>query len=199
MQLCDDHIIFNERTFLWKQSRVVPLPVLDLSQELQFVLETSACPCVTVLCANLPFMVELNPRMWNVPLPKTEFLPEGLCWKWRKKIKGGQGGQTEWNTSFLVGSQTKVCEPVLKWRCYQFKWIWIKCFWLFCQQDSERLSAFVHCDYRSLTFIASFHPTAFTHFPECSHNTALHQKWSSDNTADVQQSRGEQLPFEPVL
>lgn len=89
MQLCDDHITFNVGTFLWKESRVVLLRVLDLSQELQFVLETSACPCVTLLCANLPFMVELNPRMWNVPLPKTEFLPVGLCWKWRKKIKRG--------------------------------------------------------------------------------------------------------------
>lgn len=44
-----------------------------------FVLGMSACRYVTVLYASLPFMVELNPRMWNVPLPKLEFLLKDLC------------------------------------------------------------------------------------------------------------------------
>lgn len=54
-----------------------------------FVLGMSACRYVTVLYASLPFMVELNPRMWNVPLPNLEFLPEELSWKWREKVQTG--------------------------------------------------------------------------------------------------------------
>ena len=50
-----------------------------------FVLGMSACRYVTVLYASLPFMVELNPRMWNVPLPKLEFLLKDLCWSGEKK------------------------------------------------------------------------------------------------------------------
>ena len=35
-------------------------------------------------------MVELNPRMWNVPLPDLEFLPEDLCSKYRERESSGQ-------------------------------------------------------------------------------------------------------------
>lgn len=41
-----------------------------------FALGLQAYRCVTVSYASLPFMVELNPRMWNVPLPNLEFLSE---------------------------------------------------------------------------------------------------------------------------
>lgn len=104
-----------------------------------FVLGMSACRYVTVLYASLPFMVELNPRMWNVPLPKVEFLPEDLWSKWREKALGRL---TEWNTSFLVGLTCILSRPLgmplksvgpLKWSPYntedQIKWKYI-CSWL---------------------------------------------------------------------
>lgn len=65
-----------------------------------FVLGMSACRYVTVLYASLPFMEELNPRMWNVPLPNLEFLLRGSRSEWTDR---GSSAQTDWLTGALCG------------------------------------------------------------------------------------------------
>lgn len=85
MQLCDDHIIFNERTFLWKQSRVVPLPVLDLSQELQFV----GLPLRHRVMCKLTIYGRAKSQDVECAAPKNWIPARGPLLKVEEKNKGG--------------------------------------------------------------------------------------------------------------
>lgn len=88
-----------------------------------FVLGMSACRYVTVLYASLPFMEELNPRMWNVPLPNLEFLLRGSRSEWTDR---GSPAQTDWST--LWGSHAgftgfQPCRRLfaLRWTMWRIK------------------------------------------------------------------------------
>lgn len=104
-------ITFNGSSEMKYFCRVIALRffVAPLRRAPVFVLGMSACRYVTVLYASLPFMVELNPRMWNVPLPNLEFLLEDLCWKWTDRESSA--------TSSLCEVYMHLQQPFQPWDC----------------------------------------------------------------------------------